>query len=93
MTDRSWHRQDIIAALKKKKSSLAEVGRSIGFSRSTMAWALMKPHARANAAIAAALGVSMHELWPDWYASTGNSSANKPNAKDAPASRSANKAA
>jgi Ner family transcriptional regulator len=63
----SWHRQDIIAALKKQGTCLAEVGRSVGFSRATMSWALMKPHMRANLAIAEALGVSMHELWPTWY--------------------------
>jgi hypothetical protein len=32
-----------------------------------MVWALIKPHPRANAAIAEFLGVSLHELWPQWF--------------------------
>ncbi len=89
----SWHRQDIIAALKKKGTSLAEVGRGLGFSRATMSWALMKRHPRANAAVAATLGVSMHELWPGWYAPTVTPPAPKPSAKAAKESRTSKRAA
>jgi Ner family transcriptional regulator len=90
---RSWHRQDIIAALKKKGSSLAEVGRGLGFSRATMSWALIKPHPRANAAVAATLGVSMNELWPLWYAPNVAPSAPKPTAKTPVMSRQNKKVA
>jgi Ner family transcriptional regulator len=66
-----WHRQDIMAEVRKRGSSLAGVGRGLGLSRSTMAWALMKPHPRANAAIATFIGKSMHELWPEWFDASG----------------------
>lgn len=66
-----WHRADIMAGLRKKGTSLAALARRIGFARCTMSWALMKPHPRANVAISEALGVSLHELWPDWYGADG----------------------
>lgn len=62
-----WHRQDIMAAVRKQDLSLAEVGRAIGLKRSTMVWAMIAPHPRANAAIAEFLGVPLHELWPQWF--------------------------
>ena len=62
-----WHRQDIMAAVRKEESSLAAIGRAIGLKRSTMVWAMIAPHPRANAAIACFLGVPMHELWPQWF--------------------------
>ena len=65
-----WHRADIIAALRKKGSNLSRVGRSIGLSRHSMSWALMKPHPRANAAIAELIDIPMHTLWPQWFSPT-----------------------
>ena len=65
------HRADIMAEVRKKGSTLAGVGRRAGLSRATMSWALMKPHPRANAAIAEFLGRSLHELWPQWFDLTG----------------------
>lgn len=72
-----WHRQDIIAAVRKKGSSLAGIGRQLGLSRATMAWALINRHERANRAIAEFIGVPAHELWPDWFLAT-SPSAPKP---------------
>ncbi len=66
-----WHRQDIIAELRKKGTPLAELARRHKFARCTMSWALMKPHERAQAAISAALDVPLHELWPAWYGPDG----------------------
>lgn len=63
----SWHRQDIIAAVKKRGSSLAGLGRQLGLTRATMAWALINRHERANRAIAEFIGVPAHELWPHWF--------------------------
>lgn len=62
-----WHRQEIIAAVRMKGSSIAAIGRGIGLKRPTMSWALISPRIRANRAIADFLGVSMHELWPQWF--------------------------
>ncbi len=32
-----------------------------------MVWALIKPHPRANAAIAEFLELPLNELWPQWF--------------------------
>jgi Ner family transcriptional regulator len=88
-----WHRQDIIAELKKKGSSLAAVGREIGLSRATMAWALIRRHPRANLAIAEFLGVPTHELWPHWFLPTEPSSGAQPTPAKPSMSPTANRAA
>jgi lambda repressor-like predicted transcriptional regulator len=42
-----------------------------GYARNTLHCALYKPHPAANRVIARFLGVSLHELWPQWYAPDG----------------------
>lgn len=66
-----WHRTDVMAAVRKRGSSLAEIARNVGFKRQTMYWALIRPHLRANRAIAEFLGVPTHVLWPQWFAPDG----------------------
>lgn len=91
------HRFDIIAALRKRGSSLAAVGRAEGLHRKTMSWALFKPHARANRAIARAIGQPMHVLWPQWFDEHGNlrnsPSARTPRRETAPSRRPESKPA
>jgi Ner family transcriptional regulator len=63
-----WHRADILAAVRKRGSTLADIARSVGLARQTMYWAMSTaPRLRANKAIADFLGVSLHELWPHWF--------------------------
>ena len=62
-----WHRADILAAVRKRGSNLAEIARNVGLARQTLYWAFIAPRLRANRAIADFLGVSMHELWPQWF--------------------------
>ena len=62
-----WNRFDIIAAVRKRGSSLAGIARDVGLSRKSMSWALIRPHDRANRAIAAFLKLPPHELWPEWF--------------------------
>ena len=62
-----WHRRTLSRRSASAEPSLAEVGRAIGLKRSTMVWAMIAPHPRANAAIAEFLGVPLHELWPQWF--------------------------
>jgi Ner family transcriptional regulator len=62
-----WHRAEIIAALRKRGTSLAALGRHHGYADSTLSAALMKPATPANQVIASFLGVSLHDLWPDWF--------------------------
>jgi Ner family transcriptional regulator len=62
-----WHRQDIMAEVRKRGSSFAEIARSVGLSRQSFTWAMIAPHPRANAAVADFLGVPLCELWPRWF--------------------------
>jgi len=66
-----WHRADVMAAVRKAGSSLAEIGRGVGLKRQTMYWAFIHPHVRANRAIAAFLDVPLVELWPQWFDADG----------------------
>lgn len=67
MKNEGWHRADILAGVRKRGSNLAEIARSVGLKRQSMYWAFIRPQIRANRAIADFLGVSMHELWPQWF--------------------------
>lgn len=67
-----WDRHDIVAEIRRRGSSLAELARQEGLKRPTMTWSLVMPHKRANRAIADFLGVSLNRLWPEWYDAQGN---------------------
>ncbi len=62
-----WHPQDIIAAVRKKGSSLQRLGLECGFGRTTFNRALTQRFPNAHTIISAFIGVSRHELWPHWY--------------------------
>jgi Ner family transcriptional regulator len=62
-----WHRQDVVAAVKKRGSNLAKLSREHGFARTTMHAALYRRHPRAQAVIADFLGVRPRDIWPHWY--------------------------
>lgn len=63
-----WHRADILAAVRKRGSTLAEIARRAGLARQTLYWAMSAaPRLRANKAIADFLDVPLHELWPQWF--------------------------
>ncbi|EDT2963631.1 transcriptional regulator [Salmonella enterica subsp. enterica] len=62
-----WHPADIIAALRKKKTTLAEQSRKAGLSSSTLANALTRPWPRGEKIIADALGISPEDIWPSRY--------------------------
>ncbi|WP_298424040.1 helix-turn-helix domain-containing protein [Rhodoblastus sp.] len=68
--EEGWHRADIIAAVRKRGTTLAALGRKTGLSPKSMHWALGKRHPRANLAIAAFLGVDPHEIWPRFFPPT-----------------------
>lgn len=55
--ENDWHPADIIAALRKKKSSLAAVSRQAGLGSSTLANALARPWPKGELIIAQALGI------------------------------------
>lgn len=62
-----WHNADIIAGLKKKGTTLAEVSREAGLSSSTLANALFRPWPKGEWIIANALNIHPAEIWPSRY--------------------------
>ncbi|MXP48691.1 transcriptional regulator [Pantoea sp. Eser] len=61
------HRADIVAELKKRKMSLAEIGRRHGLASSTLKNALDKPYQKGEALIAKALDSTPQDIWPERY--------------------------
>lgn len=62
-----WHPADIIAGLRKKKTSLAALSRQSGLSSSTLANALSRPWPKGELIIAQALDVAPQVIWPSRY--------------------------
>lgn len=71
LTPRTWHPEDIKAAVRKTGTTLARLGRENKFGRSTLYEALTQRWPAAHLVIAQCLGVSRHELWPQWYGPDG----------------------
>jgi Ner family transcriptional regulator len=63
----NWHQADIIAALRKKGTTLAAVSRSVGLSSSTLANALSRPWPKGERIIADAIGIHPSLIWPNRY--------------------------
>lgn len=61
------HPADIIAALRKKGTSLAALSRQSGLSSSTLANALSRPWAKGEMLISKAIGVPAEDIWPSRY--------------------------
>ena len=59
-----WHTADIIAALRKKGTSLAAESRRHGLSSSTLANALTRPWPKGELIIATALDTHPWVIWP-----------------------------
>ncbi|EGT3609578.1 helix-turn-helix domain-containing protein [Morganella sp. B601] len=64
-----WHRADIIAALKKRGTSLARVSRDAGLNSRTLNNALDRPWPKGERLIAEAIGVTPAAIWPSRYQS------------------------
>jgi Ner family transcriptional regulator len=62
-----WHREDILAAIRKKKKSLAALSRESGLSSGTLVNALNRPWPRGERIIAGVIGVKAEEIWPSRY--------------------------
>lgn len=62
-----WHPADIVAAIKKAGTSLAELGRQNGLANTTLRNALDKHYPKAEQIIADAIGVTPGEIWPSRY--------------------------
>ena len=55
MTQKDWHKADIIAALHKRGTSMAKLSREAGLASSTLANALTRPWPKGEWLIATAL--------------------------------------
>ncbi|NHB92123.1 cell morphology transcriptional regulator XreR2 [Photorhabdus cinerea] len=67
MKNQDWHPADIIAALKKQGTSLAEVSRKAGLASSTLANTLQRRWPKGQQLIADALDRDPAEIWPSRY--------------------------
>ena len=62
-----WDRHDVVAELRRRKISLAKLGRENDLSPFTVKNALDKPYPRGEKIIANAIGVAPEEIWPERY--------------------------
>ncbi|NIF22631.1 helix-turn-helix domain-containing protein [Candidatus Pantoea multigeneris] len=62
-----WHPADVIAALRKKGTTLAALSRHNGLSSSTLSNALSRPWPKGEWLIATALALHPAEIWPSRY--------------------------
>ncbi|WP_413530830.1 helix-turn-helix domain-containing protein [Rahnella inusitata] len=67
MNNHDWHQADIIAALRKKGTTLAAVSRAAGLSSSTLSNALARPWPKGEIIIGQALGIHPSVIWPSRY--------------------------
>lgn len=67
MVDRNWHRQDIIAAVRKTGTTLARLAEQHGYARNTLYLSLDRRFPNVHAVIAAKIGSSRGAIWPSWY--------------------------
>lgn len=67
----SWHPADIKAAVAKSGHTLSQVAEAHGLDKSTISQAMRRPCYAGEQAIAAALGLPAHQIWPGRYDSAG----------------------
>jgi Ner family transcriptional regulator len=75
---KNWHRADVVAAIHKRETSLAELARANGRKEGTLRQALTHPRTPSNKIIATFLGKELHEIWPTWFDSQGRLRSRKP---------------
>ena len=64
---KDWHRADIIAAVRKKETTLQAMSIKLGYSRSTLRNALNHPAPKYERIIAEFLGTTPQKIWPSRY--------------------------
>lgn len=62
-----WHRADVIAAFKKRGTSITRVARELGMNDSYLMQALNKPYPKAERLLAQYLGLTPQTIWPTRY--------------------------
>lgn len=64
---KDWHSADIIAALKKRGTTLSALSRQSGLSSSTLSNALVRTWPKGEMIIAKALETEPEKIWPSRY--------------------------
>ena len=67
----NWTRTSIIYELRKRGLTAARLADEAGMSRSSFYSAMQRPYPRVQRMIALALGLSVHEIWPQFYGPDG----------------------
>ena len=60
-----WHPADIMAAVRRKGSNLAQVALAAGLHETACRAAIRRKYAEGELAISRFLGVPPHDIWPD----------------------------
>jgi len=63
----NWHRADILAAVKKRGGTLAQLSRENGLHERTLYNALERKWPKGDKIIADYIGVSVMVIWPERY--------------------------
>ncbi|QUN07506.1 helix-turn-helix domain-containing protein [Shewanella yunxiaonensis] len=71
-----WHRQDILAEVRKACGSLTNLSKSNGLASNTLQNALDRKWPKGEQIIADAIGVDPAEIWPSRYAEEFSTSTN-----------------
>lgn len=67
--NQDWHRQDILAAIRKRGISVAELARQNGYSNPATFYNVFKaPYPKVERIVAGFLEVEPKEIWPSRYA-------------------------
>lgn len=72
MSVSGWHRQDIIAAVRKRGTTLRRLAIQNGYSDTTLIKCLDQRWPNAHLIISEFLGVGRHSIWPHWYRADGS---------------------
>jgi Ner family transcriptional regulator len=67
-----WDQWAIRAQLRRRGHTFQKLAAESGFAASTLSAALIRPSTRVNRFIASKLGITPHELWPDWFYEDGD---------------------
>lgn len=66
-----WHPADIVAAFKKRGTSVTRVARDLNLCGSYLRQAIVRPYPKAERILAEFLGVSPQTIWPSRYHADG----------------------
>tara|TARA_B100000614_G_C14372999_1_gene422219 strand:- start:93 stop:395 length:303 start_codon:yes stop_codon:yes gene_type:complete len=67
----NWHHEDIKAEIRKRGSTLKEIGIKAGLHPSALGHSLYYPVPAANRAIADFFGLNVQDIWPGWFDADG----------------------